>query len=73
MSSPEPVQSAAGQVTRAGVIGLGMIGSGIAVSLARSGVTPVVYDVRPKAVDALSRAPPLPPALPSSPGTAMSC
>ena len=53
MSSPEPVQSAAGEATQAGVIGLGMIGSGIAVSLARSGITPVVYDVRPEAVAAL--------------------
>jgi 3-hydroxyisobutyrate dehydrogenase-like beta-hydroxyacid dehydrogenase len=53
MSSPEPVQSAAGQAIQAGVIGLGMIGSGIAVSLAHSGVTPVVYDLRPEAVAAL--------------------
>lgn len=31
---------------RAGVIGLGMIGGGVAVSLARSGRAPVVYDIR---------------------------
>ncbi|MEV5681290.1 NAD(P)-binding domain-containing protein [Streptomyces sp. NPDC052179] len=31
---------------RAGVIGLGMIGGGVAVSLARSGRVPAVYDVR---------------------------
>lgn len=34
---------------RAGVIGLGMIGGGVAVSLARSGRIPMVYDVRPDA------------------------
>jgi 3-hydroxyisobutyrate dehydrogenase len=37
----------------AGVIGLGMIGGGVAVSLARSGRPPVVYDIRPGAADDL--------------------
>lgn len=40
---PHPAES------RAGVIGLGTIGSGIAVSLARRGRVPAVYDVRPDA------------------------
>ncbi|MFF3575029.1 NAD(P)-binding domain-containing protein [Nocardia jiangxiensis] len=38
---------------RAGVIGLGMIGGGVAVSLARRGRVPVVYDIRPDAAEAL--------------------
>ncbi|MDN5913512.1 MAG: NAD(P)-binding domain-containing protein [Pseudonocardia sp.] len=38
----------------AGVIGLGMIGGGVAVSLARRGRTPVVFDVRPEAADGLA-------------------
>ncbi|MHC9297062.1 NAD(P)-binding domain-containing protein [Mycobacterium sp. LTG2003] len=42
---------------RAGVIGLGMIGGGVAVSLARSGRTPVVYDIRSDAADALDGVP----------------
>ncbi|MGW0891120.1 NAD(P)-dependent oxidoreductase [Saccharopolyspora sp. NPDC002578] len=36
---------------RAGVIGLGMIGGGVAVSLARSGRVPVVHDIRPEAAE----------------------
>lgn len=36
---------------RAGVVGLGMIGGGVATSLARSGRTPLVYDIRPQAAD----------------------
>lgn len=36
---------------RTGVVGLGMIGGGVATSLARSGFTPLVYDVRPDAAD----------------------
>ncbi|MGH3249375.1 MAG: 3-hydroxyacyl-CoA dehydrogenase NAD-binding domain-containing protein, partial [Trebonia sp.] len=56
MSSTAPDQSAAGQTVRAGVIGLGMIGSGVAVSLARSGITPTVYDLRPEAAAALGAA-----------------
>jgi 3-hydroxyisobutyrate dehydrogenase-like beta-hydroxyacid dehydrogenase len=39
----------AGDGLRAGVIGLGTIGGGIAVSLARRGRLPSVYDVRPEA------------------------
>lgn len=35
----------------AGVVGLGMIGGGVATSLARRGRVPVVYDVRPAAAD----------------------
>ncbi|WP_370646003.1 NAD(P)-dependent oxidoreductase [Brachybacterium sp. ACRRE] len=42
---------------RAGVIGLGMIGGGVATSLHRSGRTPVVYDVRPEAATRLPGAP----------------
>ncbi|MFF1828610.1 NAD(P)-dependent oxidoreductase [Paenarthrobacter sp. NPDC058040] len=45
------------QPLRAGVVGLGMIGGGVAVSLVRSGLVPAVYDVRPDAADALSGAP----------------
>ncbi|MGW1836420.1 NAD(P)-binding domain-containing protein [Streptomyces sp. NPDC002067] len=46
----------AGQL-RAGVVGLGMIGGGVAVSLARSGRTPVVHDIRPDAADMLDGVP----------------
>jgi len=42
---------------RAGVIGLGMIGGGVAVSLARSGRVPTVYDIRPDAADKLAGVP----------------
>ncbi|MET0698890.1 MAG: NAD(P)-binding domain-containing protein, partial [Mycobacterium sp.] len=42
---------------RAGVIGLGMIGGGVAVSLARRGRTPLVFDVRPDAADDLAGVP----------------
>jgi 3-hydroxyisobutyrate dehydrogenase-like beta-hydroxyacid dehydrogenase len=42
---------------RAGVVGLGMIGGGVAVSLARRGRTPVVYDIRPDAADQLEGVP----------------
>lgn len=38
---------------RAGVVGLGMIGGGVAVSLARRGRVPAVYDIRPDAADTL--------------------
>jgi 3-hydroxyisobutyrate dehydrogenase-like beta-hydroxyacid dehydrogenase len=38
---------------RAGVIGLGMIGGGVAVSLARRGRIPAVYDIRSDAADGL--------------------
>jgi 3-hydroxyisobutyrate dehydrogenase-like beta-hydroxyacid dehydrogenase/alkylhydroperoxidase/carboxymuconolactone decarboxylase family protein YurZ len=42
---------------RAGVVGLGMIGGGVAVSLARSGRVPAVYDIRPDASDELDGVP----------------
>lgn len=43
---------------RAGVIGLGMIGGGVAVSLAKSGRAPsAVYDVRPGVADKLEGVP----------------
>ena len=42
---------------RAGVIGLGMIGGGVAVSLARRGRQPIVYDIRPEAADGLDGVP----------------
>ncbi len=42
---------------RAGVIGLGMIGGGVAASLAANGRTPVVYDIRPDAADGLAGVP----------------
>jgi phosphoglycerate dehydrogenase-like enzyme len=41
----------------AGVVGLGMIGGGVAVSLAASGRTPLVYDIRPDAADKLAGVP----------------
>lgn len=44
---------------RAGVIGLGMIGGGVAVSLARRGRIPTVYDIRPTAADRLAGVPPV--------------
>jgi len=36
---------------RAGVVGLGMIGGGVAISLANSGRVPVVHDIRPEAAE----------------------
>jgi len=42
---------------RAGVVGIGTIGGGVAVSLARRGRTPVVYDIRPDAADHLEGVP----------------
>jgi 3-hydroxyisobutyrate dehydrogenase-like beta-hydroxyacid dehydrogenase len=54
-------ESAAAESTRtaprAGVIGLGMIGGDAAVTLARSGRIPVVYDIRPDAADTLPGVP----------------
>jgi 3-hydroxyisobutyrate dehydrogenase len=46
-------------VKKAGVIGLGMIGGGVAVCLARSGHLAAVYDVRPEAVQGLAGVPPV--------------
>ncbi|MFF1692224.1 NAD(P)-binding domain-containing protein [Streptomyces sp. NPDC058257] len=45
------------QHLRAGVVGLGMIGGGVAVSLARSGRAPVTYDIRPDAANDLAGVP----------------
>jgi 3-hydroxyisobutyrate dehydrogenase-like beta-hydroxyacid dehydrogenase/alkylhydroperoxidase/carboxymuconolactone decarboxylase family protein YurZ len=42
---------------RAGVIGLGMIGGGVAVSMVRRGRVPAVYDIRPDAADGLAGVP----------------
>jgi 3-hydroxyisobutyrate dehydrogenase len=44
---------------KAGVIGLGVIGSGVAICLARAGLLGAVYDVRPGASDDLEGVPPL--------------
>ncbi|WP_081635443.1 NAD(P)-dependent oxidoreductase [Nocardia sp. BMG111209] len=49
--------SASGTTLRAGVVGLGMIGGGVAVSLARRGRIPTVYDVRPGISDSLEGVP----------------
>jgi 3-hydroxyisobutyrate dehydrogenase-like beta-hydroxyacid dehydrogenase len=49
----EPVHTPA----RAGVIGLGMIGGGVATSLARAGRVPAVYDIRRDAADNLPGVP----------------
>jgi 3-hydroxyisobutyrate dehydrogenase-like beta-hydroxyacid dehydrogenase len=46
-----------GSSLRAGVVGLGMIGGGVAVSLARSGRSPVVFDIRADAADDLEGVP----------------
>jgi 3-hydroxyisobutyrate dehydrogenase-like beta-hydroxyacid dehydrogenase len=53
-ATAQPVRTA----PRAGVIGLGMIGGGVAVSLARRGRIPAVYDIRPDAADDLPGVPP---------------
>jgi 3-hydroxyisobutyrate dehydrogenase-like beta-hydroxyacid dehydrogenase len=45
------------EVPRAGVVGLGMIGGGVAVSLARSGRIPAVFDIRSDAADKLAGVP----------------
>jgi 3-hydroxyisobutyrate dehydrogenase len=46
-------------MAKAGVIGLGMIGSGVALCLARAGLLGAVYDVRPQAADGLEGVPPV--------------
>jgi 3-hydroxyisobutyrate dehydrogenase len=46
-------------VKKAGVIGLGIIGGGVAVCLARSGHLAAVYDVRPDVVKDLAGVPPV--------------
>ncbi|MFD4553897.1 NAD(P)-binding domain-containing protein [Streptomyces sp. NPDC058469] len=45
------------QDLRAGVVGLGMIGGGVAVSMARNGRVPAVYDIRPDASSDLDGVP----------------
>jgi 3-hydroxyisobutyrate dehydrogenase-like beta-hydroxyacid dehydrogenase len=54
----------------AGVIGLGMIGGGVAICLARSGQLTAVYDVRP---DAAANLPGVPPVLDSPAALARAC
>ena len=44
-------------MTKAGVIGLGMIGSGVAICLARAGLLGAVYDVRKEASEGLDGVP----------------
>jgi 3-hydroxyisobutyrate dehydrogenase len=46
-------------VKKAGVIGLGAIGGGVAVCLARSGHLAAVYDLRPEVVEDLEGVPPV--------------
>jgi 3-hydroxyisobutyrate dehydrogenase len=46
-------------MTKAGVIGLGVIGSGVALCLARAGMLHAVYDVRKDASDGLEGVPPV--------------
>ncbi len=46
-------------MTKAGVIGLGQIGGGVAICLARAGVLAAVYDVRPDASAGLDGVPPV--------------
>lgn len=47
----------AGPWPRAGVVGLGMIGGGVAVSMARRGRVPAVYDIRADAAAGLAGVP----------------
>ncbi len=46
-------------MAKVGVIGLGTIGSGVAICLARAGMLAAVYDVRANAADGLKGVPPL--------------
>ena len=46
-------------MAKAGVIGLGVIGSGVALCLARAGMLAAVYDVRKNAADELEGVPPV--------------
>jgi 3-hydroxyisobutyrate dehydrogenase-like beta-hydroxyacid dehydrogenase len=52
-----PGDSAIGTAARVGVVGIGHIGAGVATSLTRGGLAPVLYDVRR---DALASRPDLP-------------
>ncbi|MCW2718328.1 NAD(P)-binding domain-containing protein [Pseudonocardia sp.] len=56
-TQPDTAQAADRPTSRAGVIGLGMIGGGVAVSLARRGRVPAVFDIRPDAADGLAGVP----------------
>lgn len=56
---PPDAGSGAPDGLRAGVVGLGTIGGGVAASLVASGRVPAVYDVRPEAVDDLPGVPPV--------------
>ena len=52
-----PANESTANSLRPGVIGLGMIGGAVAVSLAGAGRTPAVYDIRPDAADGLPGVP----------------
>lgn len=59
MSIPTPDTDTIPERLRVGVVGLGTIGGGVAVSLARRGRVPAVYDIRPDAADGLDGIPPV--------------
>jgi 3-hydroxyisobutyrate dehydrogenase-like beta-hydroxyacid dehydrogenase len=48
-----PYKMREGSLLRAGVVGLGMIGGGVAVSMVKRGRIPAVFDIRPDAADGL--------------------